>query len=373
MAERNDEASILCPLGEEFQILLDNEGTPVRFRSQIVPEFEAVQNAQREFTQNMSQLKTPRQLKAEVTELVETLKAKFPEVFAELKRRGHDIYLGDYGPEEGWDKPVRALFLADFNPTNDHSQFLPFKLRRYERALPADGRNLVLLEQYSHRYPSHAAYNGGSISSFLGDDIPQFGDFEEAFRKGIRKIALESGQSVISTHHSGVKQLFASHPNAKPVAGIEPNRCIIVNGVAVVHFYHKDYLTKSGGVFAAKAGLFNDRQALLFLILQHDTPIAFSNLKDEFLAFSLAVGSNGDKSLYWVMVTAAKLEAEGQKLQDYYTNEVSTHKLDFRRFFFFDNVCHIFIFFADTGQRSKVDRTFFFFFLILCSLVVEKP
>lgn len=90
------------------------------------------------------------------------------------------------------------------------------------------------------------------------------------------------------------------------VAGIEPNRCTIVNGIAVVHFHHKDYLTKSGGLFACKAGLFNDHQALLYLSLQHRTPIAFLNLKDEFLAFSLAVGSNGDESLYWVMVAASK-------------------------------------------------------------------
>ena len=142
--------------------------------------------------------------------------------------------------------------MADFKPNHNNSQFWPFKIERFERAQP-DGCNFVLLEQVSDEYPSSAAYNGAS--SFLGV-IQQFDDFEKTFREGIRKITLESGQSVISTHHSGVKQLFASHPNAMTVAGIEPNRCTIVKGVAVVHFYHKDYLTKSGGLMACKAGLF---------------------------------------------------------------------------------------------------------------------
>ena len=91
MGERNAEPSMLCPPGEAFQILQEN-GRPVRFRNQIAPDFKAVQNAQWQFLQNRAQPKTPRQLKAEVTELVDTLKAEFPEVFAELKRRGHEIY-----------------------------------------------------------------------------------------------------------------------------------------------------------------------------------------------------------------------------------------------------------------------------------------
>ena len=79
-------------------------------------------------------------------------------------------------------------------------------------------------------------------------------------------------------------------------------------------------------------------QALLFLSLQHNTPTVFSTLKDEFLAFALSMGSNGDESLSWVMVAAAELEADGQKPEGFYTHEVSTHKLDFSRFFVFDYV-----------------------------------